>query len=94
MAEPEQAQPQTPPAQSEVQTPPNQVTEFPDQGRPATEHLSSEGKFATVNPAGTAFTPTGEQIDVGDELPPSVQRIRQTGDGFVDSEQTPEANQP
>lgn len=79
---------------TESQTPPNQVTEFPDQGRPATEHLSSDGTFATVNPAGTAFTPTGEQVDVGSELPPSVQRIRETEQGFVDSEQTPEANQP
>lgn len=53
-------QPQTATAGSVI-TPPTQVTDFPDQGRPATEHLGSDGTFATVNPAGTAFTPAGEQ---------------------------------
>lgn len=59
----------------------------PATGVPATEHLDKDGKFATINPAGTKFTLAAngsiEQTDVGDELPPSVKRIRDTGTGFV-----------
>lgn len=57
------------------QPPPGYVP--PDSGQPAREHLNSKGTFETVNPAGTVVRQDGIQVDVGTEVPPSLEKLRE-----------------
>lgn len=63
------------------------TTPIMQEGIPATGHLSSDGHFHTVNPAGTIYKSPEDQIDVGSEVPPSVQRIREKGEGFTNQDE-------
>lgn len=79
--------PPTPPADETPITPETVVTPVMQEGTPATGHLNSAGGFETINPAGTIYKSAEDQIDVGSEVPPSLERIREKGEGFTNQDE-------
>lgn len=79
--------PQAPKVPPTEEQPVEVVTPVMQEGIPATEHLSSDRNFHTVNPAGTIYRSAEDQTDVGSEVPPSVERIREKGEGFTNQDE-------
>ncbi len=77
----------TPTPSEPTPTPEEVIAPVMQEGTPATGHLNSQGGFETINPAGTIYKSSEDQIDVGSEVPPSLQRIREKGEGFTNQDE-------